>query len=119
MVASKGASNHSRAKWGLVHFSARDRAARKDIDRKMDLSPSTVPRPAPRELLCLNMAFLGQLPPNLVFVIGILKPVKWTVAAARPWRRPADAPADASPARSASKAPATPEDPSDASDNPD
>jgi hypothetical protein len=49
------------------------------------------------------MAILGQFPPNLVFLIGILKPVRWTVAA-RAWSRPAERPTATSPrGRSASK----------------
>jgi hypothetical protein len=34
------------------------------------------------------MAILGQFPPNVIFLIGILRPVRWTIAAARSWSRP-------------------------------
>jgi hypothetical protein len=49
------------------------------------------------------MAFLGQFPPNLVFLIGILRPVRWTVTDERPWSRLTGESAAASPTRSASK----------------
>ena len=64
-----------------------------------------LPTVHPRKKLCLSMAILGQFPPNLVFLIGILRPVRWTVTAARPWSRSAGESAAASPTRSASKAP--------------
>ena len=61
-----------------------------------------IPSFAPQKL-CLSMAILGQFPPNLVFLIGILRPVRWTVRAARPWSRSAGAPAAKSPTRSTSE----------------
>jgi hypothetical protein len=37
----------------------------------------------PLKKLCLSMAILGQFPPNLAFVIGILRPVRRTTALQR------------------------------------
>ncbi|MBU4399539.1 MAG: hypothetical protein KKE86_09430 [Planctomycetes bacterium] len=39
------------------------------------------------------MAIPGQFPPNLIFLIGILEPVQWTVAP-RPWYCSSDVSAD-------------------------